>query len=89
MYRSLLVLFLSLFGIAAAYGQDASVAQGEVVFQDECSRCHVPVEMDARLRARWVGRTGGELYNLIRTTMPAETPGSSCLWAMSPSLVAS
>lgn len=76
MYRSIVFLFLSLLGIASAYGQDANVAQGEVVFQDECSRCHVPVEMDARLRARWVGRTGGELYNLIRTTMPAETPGS-------------
>lgn len=76
MYRSLVFLFLSLFGIASAYGQGANVAQGEVVFQDECSRCHVPVEMDARLRARWIGRTGGELYNLIRTTMPAETPGS-------------
>ena len=75
MYKPLVFLLLSLFG-AASYGQDANVAQGELVFQDECSRCHVPVEMDARLRARWVGRTGGELYNLIRTTMPAETPGS-------------
>ncbi len=76
MYRLFVFLFLSSIGIASAFAQEANVSRGEVVFQDECSRCHVPVEMDARLRARWVGRSGGELYNFIRTTMPAETPGS-------------
>jgi ubiquinol-cytochrome c reductase cytochrome c1 subunit len=32
--------------------------------------------MQARLNASWLGRPGAELYELIRTTMPAETPGS-------------
>jgi len=63
-------------GVASAYGQDASVEGGRALFEAECSRCHVPVDMNARVRANWTGRTGGDLYNLIRTTMPAETPGS-------------
>ncbi len=59
-----------------ALGQQASVEQGQEIFQAECSRCHVPAEMNARLEARWVGRSGQELYDQIRQTMPAETPGS-------------
>lgn len=69
-------LLLTAFGIASAFAQEASVERGDATFQEECSRCHVPVEMEARINATWVGRTGGDLYNLIRTTMPAETPGS-------------
>ncbi len=76
MSRLSVFLLLSLCGIASANAQDANVSRGQEVFQAECSRCHVPVEMDARLRGNWLGRSGGELYNLIRTTMPAETPGS-------------
>jgi len=74
--RILVFLALGLLGLGAAQAQDASVERGRVLFQNECSRCHVPVEMDARLRARWVGRSGQELYEQIRSTMPAETPGS-------------
>ncbi|MGB4248109.1 MAG: c-type cytochrome, partial [Pseudohongiellaceae bacterium] len=76
MTRLLFLLICSAIFAASGHAQDASVARGQEVFEADCSRCHVPVEMDARLRARWVGRSGGDLYNLIRTTMPAETPGS-------------
>lgn len=76
MTRTLFFLTLGLVWVTAARAQDASVERGRVLFQNECSRCHVPIEMDARLRARWVGRTGQELYEQIRSTMPAETPGS-------------
>ncbi|MCI5107531.1 MAG: hypothetical protein MRY76_12510, partial [Pseudomonadales bacterium] len=78
MPRAILFLILCTLGLASkvALAQDASVERGRVLFQNECSRCHVPIEMDARLRARWVGRTGQELYEQIRSTMPAETPGS-------------
>ncbi len=78
MPRAILFLILCTLGLAstAALAQDASVERGRVLFQNECSRCHVPIEMDARLRARWVGRSGQELYEQIRSTMPAETPGS-------------
>jgi len=62
--------------ISPALAQDASIERGQEIFTAECSRCHVPAEMDARLRARWLGRSGEELFTQIRMTMPAETPGS-------------
>ncbi|MEZ5492647.1 MAG: pyrroloquinoline quinone-dependent dehydrogenase [Gammaproteobacteria bacterium] len=59
-----------------AAAQEASVLRGQDLFQSECSRCHVPAEMNGRLEARWIGRSGQEFYDQIRQTMPAETPGS-------------
>ncbi|MEX0964338.1 MAG: hypothetical protein WDZ52_09920 [Pseudohongiellaceae bacterium] len=69
-------LIIGLMQSASSYAQDASVERGRVLFTAECSRCHVPAEMDDRLRARWIDRTGAELFQQIRSTMPAETPGS-------------
>lgn len=76
MTRTLLVVLLSALVVFPAYAQDASVERGSVLFTAECSRCHVPAEFDARLRTRWIGRSGAEFYEQIRSTMPAETPGS-------------
>jgi glucose dehydrogenase len=70
------ILILTLVSMASAFGQVASVERGRVTFTAECSRCHVPTEMDARLKARWIGRSGQELFEQVRSTMPAETPGS-------------
>ncbi|PCH63320.1 MAG: hypothetical protein COC19_01150, partial [SAR86 cluster bacterium] len=70
-------LFLILGALTlTAYGQDASVERGRVTFTADCTRCHIPIEMEGRLRARWIGRSGQELFEQIRSTMPAETPGS-------------
>lgn len=69
-------LIIGLFHITPALAQDASVERGRALFTAECSRCHIPQEMEARLEARWLGRLGEELYQQIRSTMPAETPGS-------------
>lgn len=76
MRKVVALLILGSLSLTSAYGQDANVERGRVAFTAECSRCHVPVEMSARLQARWLGRSGGELFEQIRTTMPAETPGS-------------
>lgn len=76
MLRAVAVLVLGTIFLIPAHAQDASVERGRELFTAECSRCHVPAEMDGRLRARWVGRSGQELYQQIRSTMPAETPGS-------------
>ncbi|MGI9252041.1 MAG: PQQ-binding-like beta-propeller repeat protein [Pseudohongiellaceae bacterium] len=59
-----------------AAAQQADVERGRVIFAAECARCHIPIEMDGRLRARWIGRSGEALFEQIRNTMPAETPGS-------------
>ena len=76
MLRVSSILILTLVSMASAFGQVASVERGRVTFTAECSRCHVPTEMDARLKARWIGRSGQELFEQVRSTMPAETPGS-------------
>lgn len=70
------ILLLTLVNMAPALAQVASVERGRVTFTAECSRCHVPTEMDARLNAKWIGRSGQELFEQVRSTMPAETPGS-------------
>ncbi|MSR10261.1 MAG: hypothetical protein EXR84_00455 [Gammaproteobacteria bacterium] len=76
MLRKFLLLILGMLCLLPAYAQDASVERGRVTFTPECSRCHLPAEFDGRLRARWIGRSGAEFYQQIRSTMPAETPGS-------------
>lgn len=76
MPRPPLFLLAGLLVLGAARAQDDSVERGRALFAAECSRCHIPIEMDRRLRADWLGRTGAELLARIRNTMPAETPGS-------------
>lgn len=76
MLRVVSILFLGVTGLVPAFAQEANVERGRVTFTAECSRCHVPTEMDARLKARWIGRSGQALFEQIRSTMPAETPGS-------------
>jgi len=62
--------------MSPAFGQDASVERGRVIFEADCTRCHIPVEMNGQLLANRIERTGQELYDQIRQTMPAETLGS-------------
>ncbi len=79
MSRSLSLCVLSLFSLlcgASVSAQDNSVARGQEVFQTECARCHIPTEMEMRLETRWHGQNADALFQAIRATMPAETPGS-------------
>jgi len=71
-----LLPLLALLMLNPVQGQDADVARGGLTFSAECSRCHIPAEMVGRIEARWIGRRGLELFEQIRSTMPAERPGS-------------
>ena len=61
-------------------------AQGQAVYDDLCVSCHGPMgaivpEMAALLadhtfRNRWRGRSLGDLFELIRETMPQDAPGT-------------
>lgn len=61
-------------------------ARGEALYDEQCASCHGPIrafapEMAALLgdhtfRAKWQGRPLGELFDLIRRTMPQDAPGS-------------
>jgi glucose dehydrogenase len=64
------------FVCAAAVAQDADLQRGATVFQTYCTRCHIPVEIEARLRNDWYGHSGAELLQRISTTMPAENAGT-------------
>lgn len=64
----------------------AQAEQGQAVYDEQCVSCHGPMtaivpEMAALLadhtfRNRWRGRSLGELFELIRGTMPQDAPGS-------------
>ena len=61
-------------------------ARGQALYDEQCASCHGPIrafvpEMAALLgdhtfRARWRGRPLGELFDLIRQTMPQDALGS-------------
>jgi quinoprotein glucose dehydrogenase len=60
----------------AVVAQTADLENGATVFQSYCTRCHIPIEIEARLRNDWYGHRGAELLQRISTTMPGETPGT-------------
>jgi len=66
---------LALGAIAACASIAQGWAQSPATFQSHCARCHIPVEMKARL-GNWLGRPASELHQRIRGTMPADSPGS-------------
>jgi mono/diheme cytochrome c family protein len=54
----------------------AQAARGEAVFRRVCAQCHVASQFTTdAFRASWRGRDAWELFELIRTTMPQDTPG--------------
>ncbi len=59
-----------------SHASSSNVERGEAVFQSHCSRCHLPLEMQTRIKTMWAGRTAEEFYQKIKTTMPGETPGA-------------
>ncbi|MCW8194416.1 PQQ-binding-like beta-propeller repeat protein [Proteobacteria bacterium 005FR1] len=61
---------------AAAWAAPDNVDRGSEVFQSHCARCHLPMEMEARVRSTWAGRKAGDLFQKIKQTMPGEMPGS-------------
>src|SRR5262245_58709072 len=72
--------FLSLFALALGATQVSAapeiVQRGSEVFQSQCIRCHASTEMTGRLDANWTNKKADELYQRIKATMPAESPGS-------------
>ncbi len=65
---------------------NAQADRGEALYDEQCVVCHgaltqITPDMAALLadhtfRARWTGRSLGELYELIQVEMPQDAPGS-------------
>jgi quinoprotein glucose dehydrogenase len=63
----------------------AQAARGKAAYGDVCSGCHgdalegadvIPPLTGTRFMSNWKGQTAGDLATRIRTTMPADNPGS-------------
>lgn len=59
-------------------------ARGQSIYDEECARCHgqtlgggegSPELVGADFLGRWKGRTVGELFKVMRETMPTDDPG--------------
>ncbi len=51
--------------------------RGEASFKQVCTQCHTPSQFaDSSFAAAWLGAPLYQLFDLIRTTMPPDFPGS-------------
>lgn len=67
---------LCLVASATAVSSEKNLQRGMAVFQEHCARCHLPLEMETRVRNTWAGRDANEFYQKIKLTMPGEQPGA-------------
>lgn len=70
-------------GASAQPAQSASLytadqaARGERVYANVCVECHEKLEYTGpEFRAKWNNRPAFELFDLVRSTMPDENPGT-------------
>jgi len=55
----------------------AQARRGEAAFQENCGGCHTPVEFTGYgFQRGWAGRTVRDLFELVRSLMPFDRPGS-------------
>ena len=76
MARLSLLIILTLFS-TATQAQEADLTRGGAVFGEHCTRCHLPVDIEQRLKNDWYGHSAAELLEIISTTMPGEKADSS------------
>ncbi len=72
-------------GASTGVYSKAQAARGKAVYSESCSSCHgdalegadvIPPLSGTRFIGNWKGQPVGELAARIRTTMPADQPGS-------------
>jgi len=62
--------------LAGAYSVPQA-RNGEAVFKRVCAQCHAAVQFsDVNFQRAWSGRTARDIFELIRTQMPQDQPGS-------------
>jgi S-disulfanyl-L-cysteine oxidoreductase SoxD len=55
----------------------AQARSGEAVFSRVCAQCHAVAQFkDVAFQHSWAGRTARDLFELIRTQMPQDNPGT-------------
>jgi glucose dehydrogenase len=58
------------------FAQTANLADGENVFREFCTRCHIPFELRTRFNNDWLGYPASDLLQRVKTTMPGEAAGT-------------
>ena len=66
MNRFLVACSLACVFIPGVQAQQVDASSGATVFQAECIRCHIPLEINARLQNDWVGRSAQELHDQLK-----------------------
>jgi mono/diheme cytochrome c family protein len=91
-FRLSIPLFLLSFAAAAVsrsvwdgvYTKEQA-GRGQTVYRDECMKCHGenlmggeagPALAGDEFLAKWKGKTVGDLFQLMRKTMPSDDPGN-------------
>ncbi len=74
--RVLSLIALVCFMSSMTFAQELDAGRGATIFQAQCIRCHIPLEINARLQNDWTGRSAQELFERVSQSMPAENPGS-------------
>jgi mono/diheme cytochrome c family protein len=55
----------------------AQAARGEGAYQTSCQSCHAKSEYTGdKFKTAWVSRTAFDIFDVIRTQMPEDNPGS-------------
>jgi mono/diheme cytochrome c family protein len=56
---------------------EAQAVRGEAIFKAACVECHVPDDyIGDTFKAKFVGGTAFDMYDLIKSSMPQNNPGS-------------
>src|SRR6266550_2806320 len=90
--RALTLLFFAACSIAATSRSvwdgvytKAQAGRGQARYRQDCAKCHgenlmgaeeAPALVGDDFLQTWNGRTAGDLFELMRETMPSEDPGS-------------
>ncbi|MEP6717166.1 MAG: cytochrome c [Terriglobia bacterium] len=91
MKTSVFLLALALLAMAAARSVSdgvytkAQAMRGQTAYGEECAKCHAeklgggdggPEIAGAEFLKAWQGKTAGDLFDRIQSTMPEDDPGS-------------
>ena len=71
-----LAILFTLLTSNIVFANEQNLQLGSEVFQSHCAHCHLPLEMENRIRGTWAGRNADALFEKVKVTMPAERPGS-------------
>src|SRR5690606_15627923 len=56
---------------------DAQAARGEGAYRTSCQSCHAKSEYTGdKFKVAWVSKTAYDIFDVIRTQMPEDNPGS-------------